>query len=857
MIKNGIEKIVELLFNGNVKEMILGITSDAIAVGVEHIVQTGYFCICMEEFLRHQENEIVKEQLEIIIQEIRNNIQENVQEQNLNLIFELESCLNTKFEEYDISNELRISLIKNLIQYVLVYIYKFDRAFYRDIVIKMELREDQQNIQKIEIRLEELEQIAKELELKEKNSIPITAGTNRLNIRDITMIDKREVEIAKIEEKFSQENNVVFLYGRPGIGKTTLARLYANKFSEKNEGDVTIYFVRYGESIENTITKISRDPKKYNGKDILQYWKNSEAEKNARVLLIIDNFNEDKLQGKNRRAFEEELSGEYFEALKDTGIHILITTRIRVREDVYNVSTVSDTVGLFKRYAKVENLECDEQIILQIVEVLRGNTMLIVLSAYLWAKNKNNGELLLEALKKGKLEDFSANLSKQADIDLDENEKTIYGQAKALLDFSDILKDSNVKEVFTHMALLPLCGFSKELFIALLGSGSADIIDELINASWILEENGVIFFHPVVREIVRKKNLITYDIVKKYCEDIGEKIKIGANFTNRLRYKECAWEIFDIFSEKKKMDVTLVKLMYSLSDIYDEIAERKRSLKITKVVYKHLYVFEDDLLEKAACLSGIAYSVNNCYKNMKDLNKAAKMLKQAAEIYKDILPNTVKDKTKYKQLPGKIWSNKGSNYLAKGHCNQTKCVDYYKKALECHKKALEIREANRDSFMIDEEKYVAMNSAVAISYTNLGTTYFHLKQYKLAMDYHKKAYDIRKKSYLKSANDNQQRIIGCAIEQYRSQFYIEIEDLSQVLSYYPELIRDNCRFEVYKSLEININYFIHLSTIILNDKRYESLIDDVIQKKDSIASWLKIDSKLYEKYGVRVEQIGS
>ena len=634
---------------------------------------------------------------------------------------------------------------------------------------------------------------------------------------------------------------------------TTLAKLYANRASEEAAGEIKIYFEKYEKSIENTIAKCSSDPKKYNGKDVLQYWKNCNPEENAKVLLIIDNFNEDSLQGRDRGVYEEELASEYFQELKNTGICILITTRIKMREDVYEVPVVADTIGLFQRYAKTEIMENDRDLVEEIIEILHGNTMLITLTAYLWGQNKENGRVLLERLTQGVVREQLDIVPVREDVVVEE--KTIYGQVKALLDFSGILNTADVKYVFTNMVLLPLRGISKAVFVKFIDYPNANVVNSLIDASWVLEENEWICLHPLVREIMLEQEEIMFEVVSKYCVSIGQEIKMGSNFANRLAYKECAWEIFKMFSHEKHMEKSWVKLIYDLSDIYDEIAERERSLEIANVVYEHIRVFREDMFEKATCLSGIAYSMNNCYKSMKDLKRAGKLLEKAQVAYGCIDPHKVENQVDYKRLAGKIKNNKGSNCLAKGHCNQAKKIRHYAEAQKYYNEAFDIRIANKERFILDEASSKLLEGDIAISYTSLGTVNFYLEDYRTAIEYHRKAYDIRKNINMKLANDNQQRIIGCIIKQQGKAFDVTLNELKEVLAYYPELLQSNRYFEMRGALEININYFVLLSRIILNDNRYACLVDDFLRKRDVILNWLNADTRFKQKYGERMEAI--
>lgn len=857
MVETAIQGLVGVLLGEEIKDSLVGIVGKAVSLSVDKVTEKIYFCAYMEEFLKLQKNEIIVQQLQVLIGEMEREIRGKVCEQDMNLIVDLEKYLDEKFEEVEIDANICESLKYGLIQYVLVYIHRFNPTLYNEVILMNHIADLEVQTRNIVVSVAELERIVREMqnEIRRTHWKPISDGSNRLDVQDVRMLDTRDVEIGEIERKYKEGSNVVFLYGRPGIGKTTLAKLYANKVSRESDGKVKIYFEQFEKSIENTIAKCSNDLKKYNGKDILQYWRNCTSNEKENVLLIIDNFNEDSLQGRDRGVYEKELASEYFQELKNTGIRILITTRIKMREDVYEVQSVTDTMGLFQRYAGSEILESDRDVVEELIETLHGNTMLIRLTAYLWGQNKENGKLLLERFKNGLLKEQLDTVPVREDTLVDE--KTIYGQAKALLDFSGIINDNEVRYVFDNMALLPLRGMCKTDFVRAIAHSNANVVNNLIDESWVLEEKEQIFLHPVIREILLEKEKITYETVRNYCESIGREIRMGRNFANRIEYKECAWEIFKMFSHEKQMEKALVKLIYDLSDIYDEIAERERSLEIANVVYEHLYVFNEDMLEKAQCLSGIAYSLNNCYKSMEDLNNAEMLLNEAQEAYERIDPRDVENMVEYKRLAGKIKNNKGSNCLSKGHCNRAEKERYYEEAQKYYQEAYDIRIDNKNRFILDEKSSKLLEGDIAISYTCLATVSFYCEEYRTAIEYHLKAYDIRKKINIKLANDNQQRIIGCIIKQQGKAFDVMAGEIKQALDFYPELLQNNRYFENYESLEININYFVLLSKIILNDKRYICLVDAFWQKLNLILNWLDADVRLKKKYEERIAAIKS
>lgn len=307
-------------------------------------------------------------------------------------------------------------------------------------------------------------------------------------------------------------------------------------------------------------------------------------------------------------------------------------------------------------------------------------------------------------------------------------------------------------------------------------------------------------------------------------------------------------EIFDKFKNTENMNVTLVRLFYRLSDIYDCLSEHEISMRIADVVLSKLELLSKYPIEQARMLSGIAYSINNCFENMADLDKAKKMLDEANQIMNNVEVEQ-EDKLFYVQTRGRVLSNYGSNCISKGRCNQRLANIYFNEAVEWHTKALEFRRMQLDRLIANKEYMNIIKGEVANSYTNIATSFFYLKKYEDAITYHLKAANMREELGLKKAKTiNVQRIVGCSLEMYKHDLEIEIEYWRRDLNYYPKLLEYNYYFEDYKSFKINLKYFWELFIIISNDKRFSLLINELMKKKKQIVEWIVKNEDLHFRF---------
>ncbi len=847
MLNQFLNQLVKIILIDNAQDSVISVLNDALKVSAERKIQYGYFCKYMDEFIDNQNNKEIANQMRTLTDNIKRGVLEEVQELDLNVIEKLEQKLDNKLEVLEIPKESQLPLRDNLIQYIKYYIYKNDKNFYNVLILNDHIRDNKNMI----IEIQKWQSEVKEILNVTRKSFPVITGSSHLDIHDCNKIDSRIEDICKIKHRFEMGNNVVFLYGRPGIGKSTLARLYANDYCK--EPNHIVYFIKYNESIEKTLSKLSADNKKYKSEDILKYWEMLSPHERTHILLIIDNFNENTLQGGDKKGFESEISSPFFGRLRDLGIRILITTRIKVCDDVYEVLPVKDTIGLFERFFGEKIQKKDRRNIEQIINAVRGNTMLIILFAHLW-KRSNEKEKLLDKIINCQIHEETEELERKADAEIED--LTIYGQTMALLDFSGIFKNDMTKKIFVNVSLLPLSGLEKNTFNEFVGCLDGNILESLIRDSWVLEEENKVFLHPIVREIVRKEGFVTYELCKDYCQTIEKVIRQNRKLVDRIKYKESAMEIFKIFSTETDMDIILVELFYWLSDICDEVAERDQSLDIVKIILSHLDVYDNNELKKAERMSGIAYSMNNSYKNMDDLDKAENLLLNAKKVYEKI--EVPVNRIQYERVAGKILNNFGSNYIARSQCNTVRKKEFLKSALSWQKRAFDYRQSLEQRYILEADENIinALKSDVATSYTCIATTYYYLGLYKKAIDNHFQAETMRGiLEKVKNMNDNQERIIGCVIQMYKEALCLDANYLKRALSYYPKILEDNYKNQANKSLKTNMTNFLLITRIVLYDKRYSELQNELIDKYRSIINWLEEESLIEPPFVASIKEI--
>lgn len=844
MFESKIADYIKLLVTCGVKECSSELVKDSIVSGTEHMVDYRVFRDKIEEYIQRHGCEVEKNQLVAIMDEIGQDIYKKIRERDIDVLINVEELLDEEFDMLQIDNDVRWVLREDFICQILLYIRKKDILLYNQL---KEQKKNQRNYINLDRRLIQLEQLVSAY--AECRNVPRMISGVHFHIDNVDKIDMRVSEIVDIRKRFQEGSNVLFLQGRPGIGKTTLAKLYGKSCSAEG---VQVFFQKYDSSIEYTVGKLAERPHKNSGQDMLNYLYGLTEEERQKVLLIIDNFNEDALQCSEKEHFNRELRGDFYKRLVDSGIQILFTTRIDVSKNVYAVKPVKAAYELFVRYSGIEAAE-DEGIIKAIITAVKGNTLLIVLIASLWERIGESGKCeLLERLKGCRLKEQAEVITVYADVDAVED-MNIYDQVSELLDFSGILSDAPIHKVFANAVLLPHEGMSKFMFLKLTGSKDDNNLYKLIRNSWILHEDEYISVHPVVREIAFRNNLVNYEMCADYCKSVNDKIRIELPFEKRFVYKSYAEEIYNRFAYEEALDVTLVNLFYRLSAIYDALNEPQVSMEIVNKIYGDIEKVVSNPVDKARMLSGIAFSLNNCADGMETLEQSKQLLDMARSIIDGV--DETSDKLRYVQAYGRILSNYGSNALAKSKCESDKRIPHLEEALKWHKDALTYRENVLLDFAEEEIKRI-ISSEIATSYTAVATDYFYMEQYAKAIEHHQKAYELRVDLGLENEkNINGQRIVGCILLWYGKQQVVVHEYVRLALGYYPELLQANYKIGALKALKDNWGYFMKLVEIVKRDEKLVTLMEEAETKMTAVLEWMKSEERLMEMFQMEMKML--
>ena len=290
--------------------------------------------------------------------------------------------------------------------------------------------------------------------------------------------------------KLLQDNNVVFINGVAGIGKSEFAKCYARKNHKKYTNIIYMYYS--GSLRQNIIQMDFADDTDDFSEDVL-YEKHYAILKKLRgdSLIILDNFN---VLPKDEPLFKEFAQNRF---------KLLITTRCHLKN--YPVLTLTEldkdtelTQLFFKHCPSAKG---DADTVSKIIDTLHCHTLTVILAALsLSASGMEADEMLYE------LQTCGLNLSSGEDVELYKDGDYTDGlMTEHLRKLLQLGKLSNSRlDILRNLSLLPLSGVLKASFKSWLKLTDLNDVNYLAKYGFINDdsENRSISLHPLIQEVV-------------------------------------------------------------------------------------------------------------------------------------------------------------------------------------------------------------------------------------------------------------------------------------------------------------------------------------------------------------------
>lgn len=576
----------------------------------------------------------------------------------------------------------------------------------------------------LEKRIEELTDRVCYILNKKDEKIPSNALENNAsklessNILNNVHFIGRQAEISQIRDALVQ-NKKVFLQGIGGIGKSEIAKKYAQEYKQEYD---TIIFARYNNNlkqliISDNIFKINNFCRIKNSNGILENdnefyeRKLNEIKKIAqelRILIIIDNF--DVLEDEK---LEDFLMGNYdiiFTTRNDfsyLGLPIIKIEAMDNKEELLNI---------FEQNCGARPFPQDEKdYIFKIFDLLQRHTLAIELIAKYIQRTRKKPSMLYEIIKK---DGITPEL--QGNINHFFENNTMYQYIKFLFDLSKISKEE--EEILSNLTFFSINGVPFDLFMKLCKYEDAFAIDELIRKNWIQHnwETDYISLHPLIIDVVKNEcnpNIESCNILFQSLSQI-DSWKIQQD--ERISYETIILNIYNNYIQIKEENLEIfIGIAKFLRDLgYYEQAEEL----LLKILEKQVQCYSENSPQVAKTYDLLRFVNNKSY----NVEKANYYNEQSIKILR--------------QLPEE-------QYLL-ADCMKSRAFSYLKnkepKQAEILLKEIEKIYTN----ILPKDHYKIGNMYIAFSRLN-----YQFKNYEKALEYAQNSYNILVLKYGLEEND--------------------------------------------------------------------------------------------------------
>ena len=321
----------------------------------------------------------------------------------------------------------------------------------------------------------------------------------------------REQEIAAIREAF-QNDHIVFLQGMGGIGKSEIAKGYAQTY--RSEYD-TILLTSYTSGLLDLVCGEDiaiENLRRMSGEDSVVWFRRKlEALRSLvseRTLLIIDNFDTD--------------TDPYMDEVFAMPCHILVTSRNGHPDydSEIHVGPVEDfdTVRkIFAHYVKPLKVT-DQESVDEILRLVGCHTITVELIAKQLAASRLTPAKMLDRLRSAGVD---TKLKESVKHGVSAGKKNAFDYIWQLFTFSDLSEEE--KHMLCVMSFAPVSGIQFPMLSEILDLDDFDVVNSLIGGSWLIDDIEAVRMHPVIRDVVRAELAPTPVTCLDYVEGLRKK----------------------------------------------------------------------------------------------------------------------------------------------------------------------------------------------------------------------------------------------------------------------------------------------------------------------------------------------
>ncbi|MBQ1333223.1 MAG: tetratricopeptide repeat protein [Lachnospiraceae bacterium] len=380
----------------------------------------------------------------------------------------------------------------------------------------------------LEKRVEELVQRVHNLSDKDRlfiNSRQMTLREEKALPRPLFL--GREQELAEIAARLPEEK-LLFLLGMGGIGKSEIAKAYAEKYQDRYD---TVVFLGYEGSILDLVTSDrvmieNLPPQDTESESREDYFRRKmdtlRKITSERTLLILDNYDVDQ--------------DPHFRDLRTLPCHLLITTR-NVHDDYscMDIGPIADFGTVRKLFLTAYGKPLNEEQIANVDEMIRlvgCHTITVELLARQMKVSRRKPDVLLKLLKEGGI---NTHLKETISREGEEKGASSFEFISRLFTTAGLSPEQ--EQLLLYMTMVPYTGIDLDLFCRICELDSYNDTNVLIAHSWLMldEDTEILSMHPVVADVVRERLHPTVESGRKYIAGLWREVGSLWNYNREER----------------------------------------------------------------------------------------------------------------------------------------------------------------------------------------------------------------------------------------------------------------------------------------------------------------------------------
>ncbi|WP_319502225.1 tetratricopeptide repeat protein [uncultured Draconibacterium sp.] len=572
----------------------------------------------------------------------------------------------------------------------------------------------------------------------------------------------RDTDFKKLQTYLDESKKGLIINGIGGIGKSTLAKFFINKYL--NNFDHIVWIDVENSSMNDDfdelilIESFTNNPILINNLDI-KFTEDISLESKFQIILNkLNNIN-----GNNIIVIDNAPSqiGNYENEMPGLPYwKVLLTSRIEIpnyKSLSLDVLDEEDAILLFFKYYTIEK----NDILRTVLNYIGNHTLTIELLS----KTANLRRITLNELA-SKLKAEGLNMSPTASIHVAHNiNRKAVRPFEYLLSIFSIFKLSNEqKEILRYFSVLPTQFFEyntlKQLFnIPENDNDFFEGLKDLVANGWIKEENGGYKTHQIIQEVLRFKLLPDEENCEPLIKSITNLLSFSdqESYISKVPYLTIAEHLLKYLYTKQ---VRFISLINNVAALNDYNGNSKKALYFYNEIIQ--FIENEDCNESEVYYIYVNIAV--CYLRLGEYEKALKFNLKVVEYVENELD---KDYLKLAML----YSNIGENYRFLGNIRKSleymlqaiKIFETYIPNMKCPELAivynnisntygiLENRKMSlkygliatelRENILVDDHPYLAQ------SYNSLAVDYEKLGHFDKSEEYHIKALKIRAKIF--------------------------------------------------------------------------------------------------------------